>query len=105
MNKIFALRKWIAALAVPAWILTTLGSPGMLQAQTAPATTTPIKHVIVIFQENVSFDHYFATYPNASNATSGEPVFNAAPNTPAVNGLSGGLLTDNQNSVLPFRLS
>jgi phospholipase C len=28
---------------------------------------TPIKHVIVIFQENVSFDHYFATYPHAEN--------------------------------------
>jgi len=24
-------------------------------------TTTPIKHVVVIFQENISFDHYFAT--------------------------------------------
>ena len=31
------------------------------------AATTPIKHVVVIFQENVSFDHYFATYPNAAN--------------------------------------
>ena len=28
-------------------------------------TTTPIKHLVVIFQENVSFDHYFGTYPNA----------------------------------------
>lgn len=27
---------------------------------------TPIKHVVVIFQENVSFDHYVATYPHAS---------------------------------------
>ena len=26
-------------------------------------TRTPIKHVVVIFQENVSFDHYFGTYP------------------------------------------
>lgn len=26
---------------------------------------TPIKHVVVIFQENVSFDHYFGTYPHA----------------------------------------
>jgi phospholipase C len=26
-------------------------------------TATPIKHVVVIFQENVSFDHYFGTYP------------------------------------------
>ena len=25
------------------------------------ATATPIQHVVVIFQENVSFDHYFAT--------------------------------------------
>ena len=30
-------------------------------------TATPIKHVVVIFNENVSFDHYFATYPNAAN--------------------------------------
>ncbi len=30
-------------------------------------TTTPIKHLVVIFQENVSFDHYFATYPVAAN--------------------------------------
>src|SRR5436305_1190476 len=26
-------------------------------------TATPIKHLVVIFQENVSFDHYFGTYP------------------------------------------
>ena len=30
-------------------------------------TATPIKHLVVIFQENVSFDHYFATYPHATN--------------------------------------
>ena len=28
---------------------------------------TPIKHLVVIFQENVSFDHYFGTYPHAAN--------------------------------------
>ncbi len=33
----------------------------------AAATATPIKHLVVIFQENVSFDHYFATYPKATN--------------------------------------
>jgi phospholipase C len=68
-------------------------------------TATPIQHVVVIFQENVSFDHYFATYPNALNTTAGEPIFNAAPNTPSVNGLSGGLLTNNPNSAQPFRLT
>ena len=36
--------------------------------QRAPALTSAnvIKHVVVIFQENVSFDHYFATYPVAA---------------------------------------
>ena len=51
-------------------------------------TTTPIKHVVVIFQENVSFDHYFATYPKALNPA-GEPRFVAKRNTPTVNGLTG----------------
>jgi phospholipase C len=64
-------------------------------------STTPIKHLVVIFQENVSFDHYFGTYPNAAN-TSGQ-TFTAAPGTPAVNGLSGLLLTANPNGVNPRR--
>jgi phospholipase C len=55
-----------------------------------------IHHVVVIFQENVSFDHYFATYPHALNPA-GEPTFTALPNTPQVDGLSGKLLTDNPN--------
>ena len=37
-----------------------------IAAETTTTSTTPIKHLIVIFQENVSFDHYFATYPIAS---------------------------------------
>ena len=49
----------------------------------ASATTTPIKHLVVIFQENVSFDHYLATYPKLANP-SNEPAFHAAPNTPTV---------------------
>ncbi len=67
------------------------------------ATATPIKHLVVIFQENVSFDHYFGTYPHAAN-TDGQP-FRAAPNTPSVNGLSGGLLTNNPNLGNPQRLT
>jgi phospholipase C len=61
---------------------------------------TPIKHLVVIFQENVSFDHYFATYPNAANP-SGEPRFVPAPGTPSVNGLTGALLTHNPNATNP----
>jgi phospholipase C len=73
---------------------------------------TPIRHLVVIFQENVSFDHYFATYPHAMNL-SGENPFVARPGTPAVNGLSTTLLTRNPNlntangtgATNPFRLS
>ena len=59
-------------------------------------TVTPIQHLVVIFQENISFDHYFATYPSAKNPQ-GEPVFKAVEGTPTVNGLSGGLMTANPN--------
>jgi len=44
-------------------------------------TATPIKHLVVIFQENISFDHYFGTYPNAQN-NPGETPFHAKRNTP-----------------------
>src|ERR1700742_5025467 len=67
------------------------------------STTTPIKHLVVIFGENISFDHYFGTYPVATNPK-GEPAFNATANTPSVNGLTPALLTNNPNSANPFRL-
>jgi phospholipase C len=67
-------------------------------------TATPIRHLVVIFQENVSFDHYFATYPHATNADGSH--FTAAPGTPIANGLfPGGLLDHNPNSTQPFRLA
>src|ERR1700693_5813175 len=66
-------------------------------------TTYPISHIVVIFQENVSFDHYFATYPKALNGA-GEPRFEPKPGTPTGNGLNQTLLTGNQNSLQPNRL-
>ena len=66
-------------------------------------TATPIKHLVVIFQENVSFDHYFGTYPMAAN-TDGQPFY-AAPDTPTVNGLGPALLNANPNLSNPQRLS
>ena len=85
-----------------------------------PGSASPIEHLVIIFQENVSFDHYFATYPVALNPT-GEPFFRASDDTPAVNGLGtvidgqpeGVLLTSNPNAtnsangsdaINPFRL-
>ncbi|HEY4277112.1 MAG TPA: alkaline phosphatase family protein [Conexibacter sp.] len=66
-------------------------------------TKTPIKHLVVLFSENVSFDHYFGTYPNAAN-TDGVP-FTAAPDTPRVNGITPELMTNNPNSANPVRLT
>ena len=68
-----------------------------------PRPNTPIKHVVVIFDENISFDHYFGTYPFATNPP-GEPQFHALPGTPTVNGLNDALLTANPNLNLPQRL-
>ncbi len=75
-------------------------APAVAQDQ---ATRTPIKHVVVLFQENVSFDHYFGTYPHASNLP-GEQRFDPAPGTPAVDGLTPQLLEHNPNSANPIRL-
>src|SRR5690348_11051429 len=77
-------------------------SDRLSRAAGGPSTSTPIKHVVVIFQENVSFDHYFGTYPRATNPP-GQPAFNAVPGTPAVNGLTADLLQRNPNAANPFR--
>lgn len=87
----------LAVVAVPA------AAAGTATPVRAPGAATPIEHVVVIFQENVSFDHYFATYPAAANPP-GEPPFHALPTTPRVNGLTGPLLARNPNAAAPFRL-
>jgi phospholipase C len=90
--------------------------PGMISAvphyRHDEGTATPIRHLVIIFQENISFDHYFGTYPRALNLP-GENPFHAAPGTPTVNGLGTALLTRNPNlnpangagATNPFRLS
>src|SRR6516225_10781973 len=88
------------------------GSAPAHHARNGSSTATPIKHLVVIFDENISFDHYFGTYPYAANPP-GEPAFHAKPGTPTVNGLynsvgsngpTGPLLTSNPNGSNPVRL-
>src|ERR1700751_1282670 len=73
---------------------------------------TPIKHLVVLFDENVTFDHYFGTYPYAPNTDGNK--FKAKAGTPNVNGLyssisssgpTGPLLTSNPNGLNPSRLT
>ncbi|MGQ4383524.1 phospholipase C [Streptomyces sp. SAS_270] len=89
----------VAGGAVPAAAASAHGGHGH-----GTHTATPIKHVVVIYQENVSFDHYFATYPKAAN-TDGTK-FKAKAHTPkADNLLNAGLLTKNPNLYAPKRLT
>jgi phospholipase C len=105
MHRAITRRRLALTATVAAGLTALVAGPGAGVGVAAPPsdTTTPIKHVVVIFQENVSYDHYFATYPNAAN-TDGQP-FSASPGTPAANGLTGALLTANPNGVNPRRYS
>ncbi|HEX4049656.1 MAG TPA: alkaline phosphatase family protein [Steroidobacteraceae bacterium] len=108
------LRKWPAFVGLAA-MTANLAAPVYafdFRGPQPPQTTTPIKHLVVIYQENISFDHYFATYPHATNPM-GEPKFYAAPFTPWVDNLEQDkLLTNNPNlntangagAANPFRL-
>src|ERR1700733_8503023 len=75
------------------------GSKGTDPAAAIP-TKTPIKHLVVIFGENRSFDHYFATYPKAQN-NPGETPFTASPLTPVVNNLVTPL--DTNHDFVPLK--
>lgn len=83
----------------PGWAATSAHGHG------ASSTATPIKHVVVLFDENISFDHYFATYPKAAN-TDGTK-FTASKSTPKdIDTLANaGLLKHNPNQYAPKRLS
>ena len=84
------MRKPTAALSAALLLVGTLPTPVFAEDHHDEKT---IKHVIVIFNENISFDHYFATYPHAEN-NPGETAFWASKGTPAANNLVTPLDTD-----------
>jgi phospholipase C len=59
---------------------TALANDGEREGNNRGGTATPIKHLVVIFQENISYDHYFGTYPNSMNLA-GETPFKAKRHT------------------------
>ncbi len=75
---------------------------GHLDLAAELATVTPIKHLVVIFNENISYDHYFATYPVAQN-NAGEPTFTAAGGTSNSNNLATPL--DPTNGFAPLSVN
>ena len=74
-------------------------------------TTTPIQHVVIIFGENISFDHYFGTYPKAANPPDNRALWRGR--HALRERLIPGLLTNNPNlnpangegAANPFRLN
>jgi phospholipase C len=107
------MKRIAVACAVLAYAVSLTAADPVRAQSTDAATATPIKHLVVLFGENVSFDHYFATYPKASNPP-GEPRFVPTAGTPTVNNLaSAHLLQNNPNytnaangndAAEPFRL-
>jgi phospholipase C len=105
------MRQFLASTLIAVMTFGPLATANAATKSTPGQPATPIQHLVVIFQENVSFDHYFGTYPQATNPN-GEPQFNASPNTPQVNGLLGALSVINPNlnplnltgASNPFRL-
>ena len=79
------MRPFLSLLMVEIFVGGALMQPPIAQAQSTPGTVTQIQHLVVIFQENISFDHYFGTYPNATNPQ-GEPKFTPARERPASTG-------------------
>jgi phospholipase C len=98
--------RFTKAMAVIAVTAMTLLPASVTLAQQGPPTKTPIKHIVVIFQENVSFDHYFGTYPHTQKNNDSTSYFAGPnPNTPRVNSLeAAGLLDHNPNKANPFRI-
>jgi phospholipase C len=60
-------RTWFACFAVAAAVAALAATSRSAHAEARGDTVTPIQHLVVIFGENISFDHYFGTYPNAAN--------------------------------------
>jgi phospholipase C len=104
-NLVYGATNMIARTAVAVGIaaLLLLPAPATGSSGKDPRPQTPIEHLVVIFQENHSFDSYFATYPVALNPP-GQPQFQARPGTPSVNGLTPTLIERNPNSSKPFRI-
>jgi phospholipase C len=103
------IRKLLALSLTSTLVLSGCGGTGLNITPQPTTPTTPtitpttsaavIKHVVVIFGENISFDHYFGTYPNAANLPGDSVKFTAATGTPVPNNYvsNPGLLTENPN--------
>jgi phospholipase C len=97
----------VATVAAATLIATSLASsanPPRPQKDRSNQTAGPIKHLVVLFDENVSYDHYFGTYPKAKN-TDGTKFYGVTSTPPNDNLITSGNLTSNPNQYYPTRLT
>src|SRR5258708_36824327 len=85
-RRVYAIAASLAMLTLGVVGATSVAAAVGSHATHQSSTATPIKHLVVIFDENISFDHYFGTYPHAPNLP-GEPAFPPSPSPPPGHGL------------------
>ena len=98
----------VATLAATGLIISSIAmsssSEAKPQKDRSRNTVSLIKHVVVLFDENVSYDHYFGTHPSAKN-TDGTKFYAVSSTPENDNLITSGNLTSNPNSYDPTRLS
>jgi len=60
-------RRWSLGMAVSIVAAVLFGTAWSAGAESDNGTHSPIKHTIILYQENISFDHYFGTYGHGSS--------------------------------------
>src|SRR2546428_7792095 len=71
-------RTWSLGMAFALVSAMSLAMASFAGAESDNGTHSPIKHTIILYQENISFDHYFGTYGHGSN---GIPPGSTLPHT------------------------
>ena len=65
------MRRLLSTLACALVAVVLTSAPGHAATSAQPDTRTPIKHLVVLMQDNHSFDSYFGTYPGADGIPKG----------------------------------
>ena len=92
---------WVLSREALSIVITLLLLAQLPAVHASLTTTTPIRHVIVIMQENHSFDNYFGTYPTANGTLLDATTVHLQP----VNGLVESVCVPYQASCVSPHLS
>ena len=63
-------KTFVVLFAVVAWVMLPVATASAMPSADV-ATATPIKHMVMLMQDNHSFDNYFGTYPGADGIPEG----------------------------------